>query len=195
MKTGLLRPARVLKICTSGLGAVFLTWLLLTTPSARAATCPQMSVAIEAGNAFLAAAKTERPADFAAALAKYADMNRIAQFALGKYRSALPVSRRAEFVALTGRYVANTLAGFALKFRALSIKPIECQGDKVITSLEFGGGRAAQRAIWRIDGGKVVDVDVQRAWLAQLLRDNYVGILDKADGNIEALFTTLKATP
>ncbi len=153
-----------------------------------------MSIAIEAGNAFLAAARTEHPADFAAALAKYADMDRIALFALGKYRSALPDARRAEFVALTSRYVANTLAGFALKFRALSIKPIECQDNKMITSLEFGGGRAAQRAIWRINGGKVIDVDVQQAWLAQLLRDNYASILDKAGGKIDALFTTLKAS-
>jgi ABC-type transporter MlaC component len=154
-----------------------------------------MSVAINAGNAFLAAAKTERSADFAAALAKYSDMDHIALFALGKYRKSLPDSRRAEFVALTSRYVANTLAGFSLKFRALAIKPIECRDNKAITSLEFGGGRAAQRAIWRVSGGKVVDVDVQRAWLGQLLRDNYAGILDKADGNIDALFTTLKAAP
>ncbi len=188
----LLRPAGVLKRCALALCVMF---LVQTGTSARAATCPQMGIAIEAGNAFLAAAKTERPADFAAALAKYTDMNRVALFALGKYRTALTASRRAEFVALTSHYVANTLAGFALKFRAVSIKPIECRDATVITSLEFGGGRAAQRAVWRIEGGKVVDVDVQHAWLAQLLRENYAAILDKAGGNIEALFTTLKATP
>jgi len=195
LKTDLFHSARALMTLAPGLGAVFLASLLLATPPAGAATCPQMNVAIEAGNAFLAAARTEHPADFAAALAKYADMDRVALFALGKYRRALPDARRAEFVALSSRYVANTLAGFALKFRAMSIKPVECQDSLVITSLEFGGGRAAQRAIWRINGGKVVDVDVQQAWLAQLLRDNYVAILDKAGGNINALFAALRAKP
>jgi ABC-type transporter MlaC component len=161
----------------------------------RADSCPGEALALRAGNAFIAAARNERPADFADALARYTDMNRIALFALGRYRSALPRSRRSEFITLTERYVANTLAGFALKFRALSISPIECRGNLVITRLEFGGGRAAQRAVWRIEGGKVVDVDVQQTWLAQLLRENYVSILDDANGDFDALFAVLKKGP
>jgi hypothetical protein len=91
--------------------------------------------------------------------------------------------------------VANTLADFALKFKARSISVIDCRGDKVATRLVFGGGRAAKRATWRIAGGKVVDVNIQNVWLAQLLRDNYVGILNKSGGSMAILFSNIGAAP
>ncbi len=161
---------------------------------ARAASCPAADVALKAGTAFLEAAHTQRASDFAAALASYANMDQIALFALGKYRSSLPVAEKAEFVSLTGQYVANTLADFARKFRATAIKLIECHGNQVATRLEFGA-RPAKRATWRISGDKVVDVNVQNVWLAQLLRDNYVGILNRSGGNISILLSNIGAAP
>ncbi len=161
---------------------------------ARAASCSGSDVVMQAGNAFLAAARTKRAADFADALARYTDMNQIALFALGKYRSSLPAERTGEFVALTSAYVANTLADFARKFRATSIALIDCRGDQISTRLNFGAS-AAKRATWRISGGKVVDVNVQNVWLAQMLRDNYTGILSRAGGNISILFSNIGAAP
>lgn len=161
---------------------------------ASAASCPAGDVAMKAGAAFLSAAHTQRASDFAAALASYADMDHIAVFALGKYRASLPQARKAEFVSLTSQYVANTLADFALKFRATGIRLIDCRGNQAATRLEFGA-RPAKRATWRISGGKVVDVNVQNVWLAQLLRDNYVGILNRSGGNIAILLSNIGAPP
>jgi len=165
----------------------------LSTP-ARAASCAAGDVAMKAGEAFVEAAHTQRASDFAAALASYADMDHIALFALGRYRSSLPPQRKAEFISLTSQYVANTLADFALKFRATGIRLIDCRGNQAATRLEFGA-RPAKRATWRIAGDKVVDVNVQNVWLAQLLRDNYVGILNRSGGDIAILLSNIGAPP
>ena len=175
-------------------GALLALMVVVNSP-AQAGSCAAAEVAMQAGNAFLKAARTKRASDFAVALASYTDMNQISLFALGKYRSSLPADRVSEFVTLTSRYVANTLADFALKFKAASIEVIDCNGAQVNTRLTFSGGRAAKRATWRVQGGKVVDVNVQNVWLAQLLRDNYVGILNRAGGSMAILFSNIGAAP
>jgi len=182
-----------LKRCLMIAAAALLLLNVFAGGPVRAASCPEAAMVMRAGNAFLAAARTERASDFAKALETYTDMKHISLFALGKYRSALPPGRLNEFVDLSSWYVANTLANFARKFRALSIKFIECRGDKVSIRLEYGGSRAAKRAVFRVQGGKIVDVYIQNIWLALLLRDNYLSILNKNNGNIDALFAALKS--
>jgi len=182
------------RLCLAFLCALAMVAGATLSAPARAASCPAADVALKAGEAFLEAAHTQRASDFAAALASYTDMDQIALFALGKYRSSLPAARKAEFVSLTSHYVANTLADFALKFRATAIKLIDCHGGQVATRLEFGA-RPAKRATWRISGDKVIDVNVQNVWLAQLLRDNYVGILNRSGGDIAILLSNIGAPP
>jgi ABC-type transporter MlaC component len=188
-------PATFLKRGLMSIAAALLVLAVLADGAARAGSCPGGDVALRAGNAFLKAAKTRRASDFAEALAAYTNMQQISLFALGKYRSSLPPARTTEFVALTSQYVANTLADFALKFRAKGTEIVDCHGNQVKTRLTFGGGRPAKAAVWRISGGKVVDVNVQNVWLAQLLRDNFVGILQKSGGNIAVLFSNIGAAP
>jgi ABC-type transporter MlaC component len=157
------------------------------------ATCADAKVADGAGNAFLKAAKTGSADQFAAALDSSADMDKIASFALGRYRKQVPANRMEELVDLTSRYVSTTLADFAKKFRGLRIIPIDCRGDGTVKSrLEFGGGRSAQTVLWRFKGSKIIDVNVQDAWLAQLLRSNFQSIIQKNGGSIDALFDRLQ---
>jgi len=190
-----LNSARLVKTSLALLcGIVLVASLAATSPAHAARTCAGADVALKAGRAFVDAAHTQRPSDFAQALDNYADMKRISLFALGKYRRQLPADKIDEFVKLTSRYVANTLADFARKFRATNISLIDCRGNNVATRLEFGA-RPAKRATWRIAGGKVIDVNVQYVWLAQLLRDNFVGILKNAGGNIAVLFSHIGAQP
>jgi ABC-type transporter MlaC component len=116
----------------------------------------------------------------------------IATFALGKYQSKLPASRRGEYVSLTTDYIARTLNDFRLKFRAESIKITNCRGDTIESLLYFLGGKGNQKALWRIKGNRVADVNVQNVWLAQLLKTDFVGVIDKGGGDIDALFAYLK---
>ncbi len=190
-----LNPARLVKTSLALLcGIVLAASLAATSPARAARSCAEASVALKAGRAFVKAAHTQRPSDFAVALDNYADMQRISLFALGKYRRNLPANQVSDFVRLTSRYVANTLADFARKFRATSISLIECRGNKVATRLEFGA-RAAKRATWRVAGGKVIDVNVQNVWLAQLLRDNFVSVLQRAGGSMSVLLSHIGAAP
>jgi ABC-type transporter MlaC component len=162
-----------------------------SAPALAAANCPEASVADAAGAAFLNAGKSASAAAFANALRSHTDMNRITLFALGKYRSQLPPARQGQLVSLTSAYVASTLADFALKFRGSGIKAIECQGGTVVSRMEFLGGKPAKRVVFKIAGGKVQDVNIQNVWLAQLLRDNFSGVIQKGGGNINALFAHL----
>ncbi len=163
----------------------------LIAPS-LAATCPQSGIAERAGNAMIQAAKSGSPAAFSGALRSYADMGSIAMFALGKYRKNLPAGKQAEFVALTTDYVSRTLNDFRLKFRAESITIKDCDGETIKSVIFFLGGKGNQPVIWRVKGSKVADVNVQNVWLAQLLRTNITGILDKNDGNFGKLFDEMK---
>jgi ABC-type transporter MlaC component len=161
-------------------------------PVPGAFACQEGQLANEAGAAFLKAARSASPKDFASALSAHTDMQKITLFALGKYRSQLPPARQSQLVKLTTRYVSTTLADFALKFRGSAIKTIECKPGQVISRLEFLN-KPAKRVLWRFNGSKVVDVNVQNVWLAQLLRDNYASIIQKGGGKIDALFAHLGA--
>ena len=165
--------------------------LVLASP-VLAATCPQTGVVEKAGTAMIQAAKSGSPGAFSDALRSYADMGSIAMFALGKYRQSLPAGRRDAFVALTTDYVSRTLNDFRLKFRADSITVKDCDGDVIKSFIFFLGGKGNQPVIWRVKGTKVADVNVQNVWLAQLLRTNLTGILDKNNGNFDALFAEMK---
>ena len=161
-------------------------------PEAHAAKCPGASVVEKAGNALIDAAKSGSPNAFAGALKQYADMNSIALFALGQYRKQLPAGRTDEFVDLTTSYISRTLNDYRLKFRAQSINVKGCSGQVVDSSLFFLGGKGFQPVTWRLKGSKISDVNIQNVWLAQLLKSNFQGILDKNQGSIEALIAEMK---
>jgi ABC-type transporter MlaC component len=189
------RTRAVVNAATKRLPAVALTAgvLALAAPHLTfAATCPQSGIVERAGNAMIQAAKSGSPAAFSGALRSYADMGSIAMFALGKYRQGLPAGKRDEFVALTTDYVSRTLNDFRLKFRAESITVRDCSGDTITSVIFFLGGKGNQPVIWRVKGSRVADVNVQNVWLAQLLRTNLTGILDKNNGNFDKLFAEMK---
>jgi hypothetical protein len=56
----------------------------------------------------------------------------------------------------------------------------------------FLGGKGNQAVLWRMKGNRVADVNVQNVWLAQLLRDNVTGILDRNNGDYRDLLAELK---
>lgn len=174
------------------LGAVLLAAVIGLCQPSSAYACPDGAIADSAGAAFLNAAKAGTAQAFANALATYTNMDQITFFALGRYGGQVPSQRRAEIVRLSANYVSTTLADFALKFRGTAIKTVECRSGQVVSRLELGA-RPAKRVVWRINGGKITDVNIQNVWLAQLLRDNYASIIQKGGGSVDALFAHLGA--
>ena len=165
----------------------------MLAPAAHGAeVCAKSKIAETAGNAMIKAAKAGSAEGFSNALKKYANMDAIAMFALGRYRKDLPSSRRAEFVSLTTSFVSRRFNDYRLKFRADSIIPVSCNGDMVRTQLHFLGGKPPQPVIWRVSGNRIADVSVQGIWLGQLLRTNFDNVLSKIPSGIEALFAHIK---
>ena len=188
-------------IPTTLFAASLSAFMLLAAPQAgfvsqsHAATCPAGNVALEAGNAFVSAARNRSSSQFASALRSHTDMRRIAFFALGKYRKKLPKNAEGKYVKLTSRYIARTLADFSRKFRASSVEIVRCQGKTVESRLKQLGGRPPQKVLWRVSGSRVNDVNVQNVWLGQLLRSNFGSVMRKGGGDIRVLFAHLGATP
>lgn len=139
----------------------------------------------------IAAAQAGSVRGFSDALQTYADMKGIAVFALGKHRKSLADARLNEFVSATTTFISRKLDGWRLKFRANAQVGLDCRGDRVVGQLEFLGGKPKQKIIWRLNGNRVMDVNVQNVWLSQLLRDHFNQIMTEAKGDIEALFAEL----
>jgi ABC-type transporter MlaC component len=178
---------------TAAFAAVLFLILVLDPSPARAATCPEAAVAQRAAEALMAASRSGSPSAFASALRSNADMNAITTFALGKNRSKVSAGKRGELVSATTSYISRTFNDYRLKFRAESITIKSCgSGGLVQSNMFFLGGKGNQPVDWRIKGGKVVDVNVQNVWLGQLLRTNFQDILDRNNGDANALLRELK---
>ena len=181
------------RVIAPAAAAVLMVIFAALPATVQAAPCAAASVAERAGRAFVRAASSRSASAFAGALRSHADMRGISMFALGKHRKKLPKSAESEYVKLTGRYVAKTLANFSKKFRAESVTAVRCRGATVETKLNQLGGRPPQKVLFRIKGGKVRDVNVQNVWLGQLLRSNFNSVIKKGGGKISALFRLLGA--
>ena len=184
---GVCRPLVVLVAA-----ALVAAGLTVAAAGAQAASCPQGKIAESAGNALIKAAQAGSAPQFSGALKKYANMEAIALFALGKHRKLLPAGRKPEFVSLTTSYVSRAFYDYRLKFRADSIRFLDCNGNTVKTELTFLGGKPPQQVLWRMVGNRVADVNVQGVWLAQSLRTNYGRVLSKSPDSIDALFAHIK---
>lgn len=167
----------------------------INVTTVEAATCAAGKTAERAGNAFVKAARSKSSSAFAKALRSHADMRSISLFALGKHRKKLPKSSEREYVKLTSKYVASTLASFSKKFRASSVETVRCRGKTVETKLNQLGGRPPQKVLFRIRGSKVSDVNVQNVWLGQVLRSNFSSVMKKGGNKISVLFAHLGAKP
>ena len=170
--------------------AVVLLGLVLSGP-AVAARCPDAEVVERAAAALMAAARAGSASQFAGALEAYGDMDAIAMFALGKYRDRLPASKRSEFVSLATSFVSRTFNDYRLKFKAQSMEVADCRFGAVRTLFRFRGVQGKQWVIWRVHGGRVLDVNLQHIWLRQLLRTEFYRVMAENQGDINTLFRHL----
>ena len=165
------------------------TILTASTVPSMATSCPAADTVRNAGSALIGAAHGSSAPAFASVLARYANVNAIAMFALGQYRDALPASRRSEYVANTQRYISRFLVENSGPFKNSTNLTIDtCDGNLVQTSLD---GRS--KMSWRLSGGRISDVSVSGMWLALELRSKFTGIVRRNHGDISALLDFLSA--
>jgi phospholipid transport system substrate-binding protein len=153
---------------------------------ARAAECPAAGAVKSAAQSFIGAARSGSPAAFSAALARHADINALAMFALGKYRKDLPASRKAEYVKKAHAYMGRFLAKHAGRFDGSGFTIDSCKGNLVRTSLN---GRSEMT--WRMSGRRIQDVRVQGFWLTLQMRSKFTDVIRRGDNRVERLIDFL----
>ena len=170
--------------------------LLLAAPPADAATCDAAAFVASAGKAFDRAARSGSAAGLASAIDRFADMNAIAMFSLGRYRGTLPKAREREYVALTRAFMGTFMLEYGADLRAGNLKIVDCSGppSATIVNAQLDGGGRMSFKVYRAGGGwQVRDMKVRGIWLVQQMRSNFVGTISRGGGDIDELFKYLRS--
>jgi phospholipid transport system substrate-binding protein len=151
------------------------------------------------GNSVLAAARAKSVAKFRSLLRANADIRAIALFSLGAYRKNLKKAQESEYVSLVEAYISSVFAQNAAKLAGedLTIVSSKDVGDSVLvkSKLQYAGGRSVPvtwRVVKRGGGYKIFDVNVDGIWLATTQKTNFVSVLKKSNGDIDALLAYLR---
>lgn len=132
-------------------------------------------------------------AELRAKVDELADVDRISEFVLGRYRRGADAAEIAAFKEVFREYAISVYerelgnyAGQDLTVRG----SVARRDDDIIVQTTVNGGDDAYDVNWRVlssEGGlKVVDVEVMGVWLAQNQREQITSIIGNAGGNISA---------
>lgn len=178
----------------AGLAAVAVTGL----ESGFAATGPEAYVT-QVGNSVIAAANSGSVQQFRSILRQNADIPAIALFSLGQYRKKLPAAKRQEYYRLVEQSIADVFRSHSnkLKGQSLSVQSArEASGSILVNSRLQGAGGRSTPVVWRIlkrgGGYKIFDVNVGGVWLANTQRTNFTAVLQRNNGNFDALLNHLR---
>jgi ABC-type transporter MlaC component len=158
---------------------------------ARAQSCPGDHVVQSAAAALQQAAASGSPQAFAAVVDQHTDVSQLAMFALGPYRQALPDARRSEYVQLTRQFLGQFLARRAGRIAGAQLQIVSCSSESGYVYIDTRAG--GQRVIWRLEGGRIIDVNVGGVWLTQQMRSNFVSVIQRGNGDPAALIDYLRS--
>ena len=180
---GLFRLARLV-------GIAFVTALIAATP-ARAQSCPGDQAVQSAAASLNQAAAAGSPQAFAAMIDQHTDVPRLAMFALGPYRDALPEARHGEYVQLTREFIGRFLAEHAGSLAGAQMQIVGCSDDSGYVYVDTRLG--SQRVVWRLEGGRIIDVNFGGVWLLPQMRSNFVAVIQRGNGDPAALIDYLRS--
>lgn len=147
------------------------------------------------------ASKTEREAEFRALLARTADMDRIAAFALGQYLRTPTPEQKAEYRELVETFIVKVYVTRLSDYNdeKLDVLSAKTKGDTqaiVKSEIRFTNGREPVTVDWWLikeDGGfKIFDVNVVGVWLAQEQRSTFSSVIRNNGGDFGALLSHLR---
>lgn len=185
------------------LTALLLSGAALTPELAGAATGPENYVQRIAKDVLALANSGVRGGPlrsrFVSLLQRHSDINNIALFSLGSYRSDLPSSLKSKYFDLVVLYTAGLFAFYIEDFAGLGfdIKSSKPQGSYIIidSAIRYQGGSSSP-VKWRVrnvgKGFRVNDVNVRGIWLSLQMRDKFTSVLKQNKGNFEALLDYLR---
>ena len=188
-------PTKFRSIAAGALALASAAFLMI--PASVSATagqdCQAGPFVSSAALALMHAANSGTANAFSSAVARFTDIDSIALSALGPYRAKLPKARQTEYLRRTRAYIGRFLADNSERFKAdgLTISSCKNSGSILLVDSRLSSG---QHIIWRVSGNgnyRIEDVSVQKVWLAQQLRSNFVYKIRSNDQSVDALIDQL----
>jgi ABC-type transporter MlaC component len=176
-----------------------LAWLIgiavlaafMTAAPARAQSCPGDQVVHAAAASFNQAASAGSPQAFAAAIDQHTDVSQLAMFALGPYRRALPDARRSEYVQLTREFLGRFIAERAGSLAGAEVQIVGCSSEQGYSYVDTRV--AGKRVVWRLEGGRILDVNFGGVWIMPQMRSDFVSVIERGNGDPAALIDYLRS--
>jgi ABC-type transporter MlaC component len=172
------------------IGVAVVAALMAASP-ARAQSCPGEPVVQAAAVSLQQAAASGSPEAFAAVVDQHTDVSQLAMFALGPYRQALPEARHGEYVQLTRQFLGQFLSRRAGRIAGAQLQVVGCSSESGYVYVDTRAG--GQRVVWRLEGGRILDVNVAGVWLTQQMRSNFVSVIQRGNGDPAALIDYLRS--
>ncbi len=169
----------------------FVAATLMAASPAQAQSCPGEEAVHAAATSLNQAAAAGSPEAFAAAVEQHTDVSQVAMFALGPYRNALPEARRGEYVQLTRAFLGRFLAERAGSLAGAQLQILGCSQDSGYTYID--SRVAGERLVWRLEGGRIIDVNLGGVWLLPQMRSNFVAVIQRGNGDPAALLDYLRS--
>lgn len=172
---------------------------LAVLPGSALADGPAEDYVSSVGNRVIAAARAKSVSQFRSLLKANADIRAIGLYSLGPYRKNLTKSLQGEYFALVEGYISKIFVQNAKKLAGekLVTTGTKDAGDSVLvrSELKFGGG-GGYPVTWRLvkrgGGFRIFDVNVDGVWLASTQKTNFVSVLKKNGGDMQALLAYLR---
>ena len=173
------------------LAGALLTFSLVLPSIARS---DDQQIVSTVANATLAVARAGgSPSAYKQLLVRYAAVQGVALFALGRYRSQLPSGQRSQYVALATDYAARMLSRYSKSFAGERFVVKSAQDGIVRGRIVFANGQTSA-VDWRVINGHIVDVNFEGKWLTVQMRDQFTRVLASSN-DFAVLFRFLKAGP
>ena len=183
-----------LNIGLAPLAAVFVALVCLAAGPARADKAAEQYVQDRAdevmaiiNNSSYSTAK--KKAEISDIIDEFIDVERIAMFTLGKYRSQVGDSERDDYVAAFREYLINYYVGQLSQFEGVTLKVTGSQDDArkgtLVSSIAATDNGEPTEIDWQVASGtSIVDVSIAGVSMAQTLREQVVSTIDQNDGQI-----------
>jgi len=168
--------------------AIWAVFALAGVAPARAgANCAAAGKVQRAATDLMRAGKSGSAAAMQRALNRHVAMRRVMNFALGRHRRRLTGHERQRFYRQATRYVARRLAALGRGRPGRRVEIVSCRRGLVETRVVPTG----ERALWKVRGGRIIDVNYRGMWMASLLRSHFDRMMRSAGGDVRIFLARL----
>ena len=167
---------------------IFLIALLFSlVPESARANCAAGVRVQKAAHDFMRAGRGGSRAALRRVLNRHVDMRSVMNFALGRSIRKLKGAQRTQYYRRANAYAVRKLAQLAGYVHGRRVEVLRCNAGRVVTKLLPQG----EKVIWKLRGGRIVDVNVRGVWVAQMLRSQFRRILRESDNNMQVFLARL----